>query len=86
MKTLGIIVLCFAFCVGLIACGDMLSPVIELNQVGRDMSTPNDNVHESIGANESCGTASERSGCHDNTIIISKVKARMSLVGYDYEY
>ena len=73
MKTLGIIMICFAFCVGLTyGCSFEMSPSASSSQAGRDMSVPDDDAHIGIQNNESCGTASERSGCHSGTVIIER--------------
>lgn len=85
MKTLGIIMICFALCVGLTACGDMFSPEVSVTQAGRDVTAPEDDVHENLGPGESCGTAAERSGCHDRTIIVNEVKAWVAALGYIYD-
>jgi hypothetical protein len=73
MKTFGIILICFTFCVGLtvLGCSFEMSPTSSQQQAGRDLSAPDDDAHKDIGANESCGTASERSGCHSTTITIN---------------
>ena len=73
MKTVLVILMCFALCVGLtVACSFEMSPSGSSDQAGRDMTTPRDDVHENLGSNESCGTAAERSGCHSGEITISR--------------